>query len=138
MAFFRTPWMQELRSPVCAMLLIRCIKLITKMKEVPYLPYYCEAIIHFHILWESGVLVQDAQGKIGMNLSEKNYHKMIEWYTKTYQALIQVYAQKRDATELLSQFTVREAGVMLPVHPKLREMFLGVYQKHLETGSKLA
>ena len=49
------------------------------------LPYYCECLIHLHILFESEIISFES-GKIQFHFSEKTYQKLKELYSDTFRA----------------------------------------------------
>ncbi len=130
---------------------IRCIWLL-KYREVNEIePYYCEALIHLDILFESEIIKKQphpnplligegTKGKyqIKLNFSEENYKKLKEVYIKHYKKLINIYLEKIDAWKFLSDYTVKnKEWYYLPKDKKIREFVEYYYGVYKEIGNEI-
>ena len=75
---------------------MRAIKLMRYREVEDILPYYCECLIHLHILYESGVLYfEDSQA--GLDISQESLERLRQNYTGVYTAEIFTYLNQMDA-----------------------------------------
>jgi len=113
--------------------IFRTIWLLKYREITEILPYYFEALIHLHILYESEILNLDIENvKVKTDFSDYNLVKFIENYKKVYEKLIKTYLDKKDAWEFLSDYAVIENGIWLPKKEELKqfvENYYSLYKK---------
>ena len=115
----------------------RAVGLIGWMEVDEVKPYYSEGLIHLEGLFSSGVLNFE-DNKLTLNISDKTYQKTKEWYLKTYSSLAKdFYLPKRDASEFLYQFIIKEDNNFLPKEPKVREFVKYYYELYKEIGNDI-
>ena len=110
----------------------RAVGLIGWMKTPEVEPYYCEGLIHLHVLFQSGVLRFDDR----LHIEFENYGAMVECYVKTYKELAMNYLYKKDAKEFLSKFVVY-GDVCKPVDTQVRRFVDYYWQMHCEMGCEV-
>jgi len=64
-------------------------------------PYYVEGLLHLHLLFDSGVLVFDANE---IQIRYERYEAMKTRYIQTYGKLAKHYLDKKDAQEFLNEY----------------------------------
>ncbi len=131
MAFFHNE-KEELKSHIIDDLVSRSIGLMAWREVGEVLPYYCEGLIHLHILFSSGII--DFKDKIMIDYSR--YEEMKNAYKEAYTKLASHYIAKKDASEYLYQYAIKEAGVYLPVEPRVREFVEHYYARYQEIGQQ--
>lgn len=130
-AFFLNP-KEELKEDVVVDLVMRSVGLIGWMKEEDAVPYYCEALVHLKLLFDSGVVFLNAENKIALNLTDGTYDALKSAYLSAYSDLADEYLAKRDASGFLDRYSVREKSVFLPKDPTVRtfvESYYALYEK---------
>ncbi|MFA5501274.1 MAG: invasion protein CiaB [Sulfurovaceae bacterium] len=131
MAFFHNE-KEELKSHIINDLVGRSIGLMAWREVGEVLPYYCEGLIHLHILFASGVIY--FKDKITIDYSR--YEEMKNAYKEAYTKLAAHYITKKDASEYLYQYALKEAGVYLPVDPQVRAFVEHYYARYQEIGQQ--
>lgn len=116
--------------------LMRAIKIMRYREVEDILPYYCECLIHLHILFESGILSFES-GKIELHMHEQNLKSLREMYIWVYTQQIFTYLNQMDAGNFLFEFVVRENGVFLPKYDQVREFVEEYYGKYKEIGNEV-
>ena len=100
---------------------IRCINLL-KYREVNEIePYYCESLIHLDIMFESWIIKINNDKKIELNFTDKIYSSLKENYIKHYKKLINIYLNKLDAGDFLSDYTVKNNWYYLPINTEIKK-----------------
>ena len=128
MAFFMNED-ESCTSYVLADLIKRSVGLIAWMKTDEVQPYYCEGLIHLQGLFETKVL--DFTDKLEIDISDKAYERLKEWYKKTYEALAIHYLEKKDADGFLSNYVIKIEGNYMPTSLKVKtfvEYYWGLHQ----------
>lgn len=115
----------------------RSIKMLQYREVEDVVPYYCECLIHLHILFKSGV-IHEKWGKIHYKKGEKYFQNVKELYTQIYTSEIFQYLNLSDAGIFLNEYMVKENGVYLPKDKNLRHFVTEYYNRYLEIGNKLA
>ena len=134
MAFFLNP-KEELKEDVIIDNIVRSVAQIGWMKQPDRVPYYTEILIHLKLLFDSGIIFLDADGKVELDYTEETYDALVVLYKKHYGDLVDTYISKTDATEFLSRYAIEKDGVFLPVDPKLREFVEKYFKLYEEIGS---
>lgn len=113
-------------------LVMRSIKLIAWKEEEEVLPYYCEGLIHLHLLFESGFIsFEDLQ----IHIHIENFSQLIVTYFRTYLELAQEYLSKNDAKKFLDTYIIRDnRGNYVPKNSILRDFSELYYKKYCEIG----
>lgn len=93
----------------------RAVKLIAWMENLEVEAYYCEALIHLNILFESKILQKNEKLSIDMNYLD-NFKAL---FLKRYKELVLCYANKLCASEFLDRFVIREEKRYMPRDDKL-------------------
>lgn len=93
--------------------IMRTVKLMRFREIEDIVPYYCEGLIHLHILFESNIIVEEF-GKIALNITPETLRDTKENYMKVYSHLIHTYLNKKDAGDFLYSYVVKENGYFLP------------------------
>lgn len=101
------------------------------------IPYYCECLIHLDLLFRSGVVSMNIEGKITMHLDDASYEKLKELALEAYKKLALTYINKEDASNFLYTFVVREDGVFLPKDPTVRVFVESYYKRYKEIGNQV-
>jgi hypothetical protein len=99
-------------------------------------PYYCEGIIHLNGLFDSGILNWD-ENKLSIDLSDSRYEDLKKWYVQTYSSLAKHYLDKKDATEFLNQYAVKEDKYFMPVNKKINSFVKNYFKRYQEIGQEL-
>ncbi|MDD5405427.1 MAG: invasion protein CiaB [Sulfurovaceae bacterium] len=131
MAFFHNE-KEELNSHIIDDLVNRSVGLMAWREVGEVLPYYCEGLIHLHILFESKII--DYKDRIYINYEK--YEDMKNLYKEAYTKLAIHYIAKKDASEYLYKYAVKEAGVYLPVEPRVRAFVEHYYARYQEIGQQ--
>ena len=114
----------------------RAVGLMAWMEVDEVQPYYCEGIIHLSGLFDSKVLdFQDE--KLIIDLSASKYEDLKKWYVQTYTALAKHYLQKKDASEFLNLYAVKEGKYFMPVNEKINSFVKYYFKRYQEIGQEL-
>ena len=116
--------------------LMRAIKIMRYREVEDILPYYCECLIHLHILFESGIISFESW-KIELHTHKQNLVALREMYIWVYTQQIFTYLNQMDAWNFLFEFTVREKWVFLPKNSDVREFIEKYYEQYKEIGNEL-
>ncbi len=117
---------------------IRSVKVMAWREITERVPYYTECLIHLNILFESGVVYRDTDGKIDIHISDETLQKLKTLYKKAYLLLAKTYITKEDASNFLYEFVVHEDGVFLPKNPLVRGFVEEYYKRYKEIGNTVA
>ena len=116
---------------------IRCIWLL-KYREVNEIePYYCESLIHLEILFEVWIIKINSDKKIELNFSNFSYWELQKSYIKHYKKLINIYLNKIDAWDFLSEYTIKTNWYYLPKNEYIREFVEYFYSVYKEIGNEI-
>ncbi len=110
----------------------RSIGLIGWMETGEVEPYYCEALIHLSILFESGVL--NFSNKLEIDTSEEKYNIVKKLYIKQYKELAQHYVDKKDATLFLERFASKSGKYFLPIDERVKYFVKYYWNLHQDIG----
>jgi len=116
--------------------LMRAIKIMRYREVEDILPYYCECLIHLHILFESWIVAYE-KWKIELYLNEQNLWALREIYIWVYTQEIFTYLNQMDAGNFLFEFVVREEGVFLPKDAEVRVFVEEYYTQYKEIGNEV-
>lgn len=90
------------------------------------------------MLFESGIISVDSEGRIRMNYSEETFAWLANAYDRHYHELVSTYVEKRDASDFLSQYAVRDGKTLLPINPDVREFVLRYHALYEQYGNAVA
>ena len=125
---------QDLNKFVLVDLIKRSVGLISWMETDDVRPYYCEGLIHLDILFGSKVLYFDGQQlKIDMN----QYDAMKKIYMDIYMDLAQTYLAKKDASEFLNKFCIKDGKVFMPINSNVKAFVEYYYNLYKSIGQEL-
>lgn len=130
-AYFMKWWDEKLNESAVMTHIYRSIGLMKYRKIEDIVPYYCEALIHLDILFESGI-ISFVWEKIIFNYSEENFNKLSELYILSYKKLIYTYLEKHSADIFLYDYSVKEWKYFYPKNKNIRtfvEYYYDVYEK---------
>lgn len=127
---------RSLDCDVFHVLIERAVRLITWMKIEALNPYYCEVLVHLHLLFQTGMLSFNGE-KLEIDLSEDRIKKTSELYLSTYEHLANNYLKKVDMGEFLGNYAVYENGVHLPKDDKVRGFVEHYYALYSKIGSQI-
>ena len=117
--------------------IIRCIGLL-KYRDVNEIePYYCESLIHLDILFESWIISINNSKKIVLDYSEVNYIKLKKAYIIHYKKLINIYLNKIDAWDFLSDYTIQTNWYYLPKNDNIRDFVEYFYLVYKDIGNDI-
>ena len=116
-AFF-TNEQDELKKDIMIDVIKRGVGLISWRETSEVQPYYCEGLIHLQGLFETKVLTFNKELEIDM--SDVAYERLKSWYIKTYKKLARHYLQKKDATEFLNKYAVKNNKTFDPKDERIR------------------
>lgn len=98
-----------------------------KINEIE--PYYCESLIHLKLLFSSWIIFLNSDFKIEVDFSK--YEKLKEIYFEVYSDLIKNYLEKRNSSDFLNKYTIKEKWFYLPLDNDLRK-FVNYYYSNYE------
>lgn len=96
-----------LREALMIDLIKRAVGLVAWMEQDEVMPYYCEGLIHLHLLFESKVLEFEGE-KLRIDLSGAAYERLKSAYEATYEALARHYMAKAEAGEFLERYVEKD------------------------------
>ncbi len=129
-------WESDLDEKVVVTHLMRSIKIMRYREVEDILPYYCECLIHLHILFESGIIWYE-NWKIELYCNDQNLVALREMYIGVYTQEIFTYLNQMDAGNFLFEFVVRDNGVFLPKDEQVREFVEEYYKQYKEIGNEV-
>jgi hypothetical protein len=125
---------EALKTHILGDTIKRAVGLIGWMKTSEVQPYYCEALMHLHGLFESGVLTFDGVLRIDMEA----YSSAKAWYVACYKSLGEHYLEKKPAGEFLGRFVEENhEGVFVPKAPKVRDFVEYYWDLHCVMGRSI-
>ncbi len=127
---------KELEQQVLIDTVKRAVGLIGWMEVDEVQPYYCEGLIHLNGLFDSQILTWENE-KLNIDLSKERYEELKRWYIQTYTNLADHYLNKKDATEFLNQFAVKEDKYFMPVNKKIDSFVKHYFARYQEIGQEL-
>lgn len=127
---------KELEEQVFIDVVKRAVGLIGWMEVDEVQPYYCEGMIHLSGLFDSKVLDWDEE-KLTIDMSEEKIKTLKTWYVQTYTSLANHYLDKKDATEFLNQYAVKEEKYFMPTNSKINSFVKHYFKRYQEIGQEL-
>lgn len=116
----------------------RAVGLIAWQKENEVLPYYCEGLIHLHILFLSGVLRYKGDFNaiaLDIIINDITLQTLQKCYLEVYNTLIVTYLHKQDAKNFLEKFVKKDNdGYYKPIHKEVCDFVEDYYKKYEEIG----
>jgi len=116
--------------------LMRSIKIMRYREVEDILPYYCECLIHLHILFESWIVWYE-NWKIELYYNDQNLAALREMYIWVYTQEIFTYLNQMDAGNFLFEFVVREDWVFLPKDSEVRAFVEEYYKQYKAIGNEV-
>ena len=111
---------------------------LMKYREVNEIePYYCEALIHLDILFESWIIFVNKDKKIELNYTLETYDKLKNIYITHYKKLINIYLNKIDAWAFLSDYTIKKDGYYLPKSENIKEFVEYYYDIYKQVWNEI-
>lgn len=135
-AFFMNP-REDICESVVVELAERAVRFIARMKMDELAPYYCEGLIHLKILFDSGMLALNWDGKILMNYTLETFEALKKGYIEQYSILADTYIAKKDAKEFLYRFAEVEGKYYLPKDELVRAVVEWYYELFQKFGNTL-
>lgn len=114
----------------------RAVGLMGWMEVDEVQPYYCEGLIHLDGLFDSKILDWDGE-KLNINLSQEKFQNLKQWYIQTYTSLATHYLDKKDASEFLNQYAIKEEKYFMPVNKKIHSFVKHYFKRYQEIGQEL-
>lgn len=127
---------KELEKQVLIDTVKRAVGLMGWMEVDEVQPYYCEGIIHLSGLFDSKVL-DFKDEKLIIDLSASKYEDLKKWYVQTYTSLAKHYLDKKDASEFLNIYAVKESKYFMPVNKKINAFVKSYFKRYQEIGQEL-
>ncbi|MGP2658072.1 invasion protein CiaB [Malaciobacter sp. WC5094] len=127
---------KELERQVLIDTVKRAVGLIGWMEVDEVQPYYCEGLIHLAGLFDSGILDWDEKNLI-VDMSTEKHEALKKWYVQTYTDLAKHYLDKKDATQFLNQYAVKEEKYFMPVNKKINSFVKYYFKRYQEIGQEL-
>ena len=127
---------RDLEKQVLIDTIKRAVGLIGWMEVDEVQPYYCEGLIHLNALFDSKILDWREEELI-INMSVNKYDELKKWYIENYTALAKHYLDKKDATEFLNQFAVKEDKYFMPTNGKINSFVKYYFTRYQEIGQEL-
>jgi len=135
--FYNENLAPDLKESLLVEHIYRCVSLI-KYKEVNEVePYYCEALIHLDILFESWIIFVNSDEKIEFKFNDETYEKLKEVYIRHYKKLINIYINKIDAGEFLKTYTIKEQWYYLPLNSIVRHFVEYYYDTYKDIWNEI-
>ncbi len=135
-SFFVDDSEKELSQNVLVDTIKRAVGLIAWMEVDEVQPYYCEGLIHLTGLFQSGVLVWEDE-KLTINLDENSFETLKKWYIQTYKDLALHYLQKKDATQFLNKFAVKNQKYFMPTDATIFNFVEHYFKRYKKIGQEL-
>ncbi len=131
MAFFYNE-VEALKHHVLNDTVKRAIGLIAWKETGEVTPYYCEGLIHLHILFKSGVL--KFKNKLEIDMSDAAYESAKALYIETYKSLALHYLNKKDASDFLHRYAQKEGKYFMPIDDEVKYFVNYYWGLHQEMG----
>lgn len=136
-AYFNKGWEELLNEDVVMTHVFRSVWLMKYRKIEDIIPYYCEALIHLDILFESGIVSFDGE-KLKIHYSEENFNKLSDLYISHYKKLIYTYLEKESADVFLFDYAVKEGKYFFPKKAEVRKFVEYFYDMYEKIGNQTA
>ena len=127
---------EELNEKLLVDHIMRSVKIMRYREVEDIIPYYCECLIHLHILFESGIISYES-GKIELHNTDENFEALKGLYTATYTQQIFTYLNQMDAWNFLNEFTDKENGMFLPKEREVRKFVEKYYKLYKKMGNEI-
>ncbi|PLY07659.1 MAG: CiaB protein [Arcobacter sp.] len=127
---------RDLEKQVLIDTIKRAVGLIGWMEVDEVQPYYCEGLIHLNALFDSKILDWREEELI-IDISVNKYDSLKKWYIETYTNLAKHYLDKKDATEFLNQFAIKEDKYFMPINTKINSFVKYYFKRYQEIGQEL-
>ena len=127
---------KELERQVLIDTVKRAVGLMGWMEVDEVQPYYCEGLIHLAGLFDSGILDWDEKNLI-VDMSAEKHEALKKWYIQTYTDLAKHYLDKKDATQFLNQYALKEEKYFMPVNKKINSFVKYYFKRYQEIGQEL-
>ncbi len=129
---------KELEEFVISDTVKRAISLIGWMEVDEVLPYYCEGLIHLFGLFETKTLMWDEiNSKLAINLDEKTLENLKQWYISTYKKLASHYLSKKDATQFLKEYAIKNGKYFTSSDTNIDNFVQYYFNRYKEIGQEL-
>jgi len=129
---------QDLEDMVITDTIKRAVGLIGWMEVDEVLPYYCEGLIHLYGLFDSKVLQWDEKNKLlNITQNEETIDYLKKWYVNTYTNLALHYLNKKDATEFLDKYVVKNGKYYTSSDETIANFIKYYFQKYKDIGQEL-
>ena len=135
-SFFVSNSEVELKAQVLSDTIKRAVGLMGWMEVDEVQPYYCEGLIHLSGLFDTQVLVWKNK-QLNIDTSEEKYEALKKWYISTYQELANHYLEKKDATEFLNKFAVKDDEYFMPTNGNIFSFVQHYFKRYKEIGQEL-
>ncbi len=129
MAFFENE-NEELKEYILRDIIKRAITLIAWKETGEVEPYYCEGLIHLHILFQSKALKFDDR----LSIDFGRYEQTKTEYKKVYEELAKHYLDKKDATLFLKRFAQKDGKYFIPKEKKVQNFVSYYWKLYKEIG----
>lgn len=129
-------WVSEYDEDLLLDHIMRSTKIMRYREVEDIVPYYCECLIHLHILFESQIISFE-KWKIVLNYSDENYKAYKNLYIATYTQQIFTYLNQMDAGNFLFEFVVQENGLYFPKDKKVRKFVEEYYARFKDIGNEV-
>ncbi len=127
---------RDLEKQVLIDTIKRAVGLIGWMEVDEVQPYYCEGLIHLNALFDSKILDWREEELI-INITANRYDELKNWYIKNYTKLAIHYLNKKDATEFLNNFVVKNGKYFMPKDTKINSFVKYYFKRYQEIGQEL-
>ncbi|AXH14639.1 CiaB protein [Malaciobacter mytili LMG 24559] len=127
---------KQLEEQVLIDLVKRAVGLIGWMEVDEVQPYYCEGLIHLNALFDTKVLEFEKE-VLSIDLSKQKIDELKKWYITTYTNLAKHYLEKKDATQFLNQFAIKEEKYFMPTNPTINSFVKFYFEKYKDIGQEL-
>ncbi|RBQ31145.1 CiaB protein [Arcobacter sp. FW59] len=128
----------HLKEQVLIDLVKRSVGLIGWMEVDEVQPYYCEGLIHLCGLFESRVLSWDNEKKkLNIDINDKKFEVLKDWYIKNYTALAKHYLEKLDATAFLNRYATKKEKYFMPNDENINSFVKHYFKRYQEIGQEL-
>ena len=126
----------ELNEKLLVDHIMRSVKIMRYREVEDILPYYCECLIHLHILFESGIISYE-WWKIEFHYNDENFEALKWLYTATYTQQIFTYLNQMDAWNFLYEFVEKENGIFFPKEKEVRKFIEKYYKLYKKIGNEI-
>ncbi|PSM52256.1 invasion antigen B [Campylobacter blaseri] len=126
----------DLILPVFDDLIRRSVGLISWQEVESVRAYYCEALIHLTLLFESEVL-EFKDGKLRVDFTKEGYERFKERCMQNYKHLAIMYDKKMDAKVFLDGFCEFMGNSYLPTHSKTKEFVEYYHDLYKKIGNEV-